>query len=416
MKILVVDDMEVNLELLEARLEGSGYEVTSAMNGVEALEILKTDSVDMIISDILMPKMDGYQFCRECKQSDTIRKIPFIFYTATYTDKKDEELALRMGADKFIRKPTERDEFMKIIEGVIGAAEAGKIEPKKPSLEEEEKEIVKLYSERLINKLEKKMLDLEREVSERKQAEERIKHLNLVLNSIRKVNQLSIQEKDTNRLLQGICDNLIENRGYYNAWIALLDDTGGLVATAEAGLGKDFLPIVEGLKKGKMIDCVKKAQMQQGIVVTKDPFSTCTDCPFAKRCRGRAGFTARLEHEGKIYGLLTVSVYRHLAEDKEEQSIIEEVAGDIGFALHNIEREKEQKQAEEELAKHREHLEEEVRKRTHELGSMVDAMAGRELRMVELKKVIKKLRAQMESAGMTPVADDPLMEMAPGKR
>jgi DNA-binding response OmpR family regulator len=77
----------------------------------------------------------------------------------------------------------------------------------------------------------------QREIAERKRAEERIAHLNAVLHAIRKINQLIIREKDRDRLLQGACDNLIETRGYHNAWIALLDESGGSVATAEAGLG-----------------------------------------------------------------------------------------------------------------------------------------------------------------------------------
>jgi len=83
-----------------------------------------------------------------------------------------------------------------------------------------------------------------------RQAEERIKHLNLVLYAIRSVNQLIAREKDRDRLLKGACDRLIETRGYYNAWIALLDESGGLVATAEAGLGEGaFLPLLERLKR-----------------------------------------------------------------------------------------------------------------------------------------------------------------------
>ncbi|GAG01316.1 unnamed protein product, partial [marine sediment metagenome] len=120
-------------------------------------------------------------------------------------------------------------------------------------------------------------------------------------------------------------------------------------ATVEAGLGKDFSPIAQRLKSGKMTDCVKKAQMQSEIVVTKDPPSTCNDCPLVKRYHGRAGFTARLEHDGKMYGLLIVSIPGDFAADEEEQSLFEEIAGDIGYALHNMELEEERKQAEETL-------------------------------------------------------------------
>jgi len=171
MKILIVDDSKENLYLLEALLKGNGYQIISATNGAEALEKLRADDFDMIISDILMPVMDGFKLCQECKRDEHLKGIFFVFYTATYVDEKDEELALSLGADKFIRKPIEPDEFMSIIKGLIRDAEADKSARRKP-VAKVEKDVLKLYSERLVNKLEKKVLDLETEIARRKQVEE----------------------------------------------------------------------------------------------------------------------------------------------------------------------------------------------------------------------------------------------------
>ena len=68
MKILIADDIAQNVYMLEYLLKGKGYEVATAANGIEALEKLKADDIDMVISDILMPGMDGFQLCRECKK------------------------------------------------------------------------------------------------------------------------------------------------------------------------------------------------------------------------------------------------------------------------------------------------------------------------------------------------------------
>lgn len=161
MKILIVDDIEENLYLLESLLKGSGYEVVAAKDGVEALDKLKEEPIDMIVSDILMPKIDGFQFCRECKKVDSLKKIPFIFYTATYTEKKDEEFALSLGAEKFIVKPQEPQVFLKILEEVIEEHKKGElISPKEPVKEEEI--YLAEYNKQLIRKLEKKVLDLEK--------------------------------------------------------------------------------------------------------------------------------------------------------------------------------------------------------------------------------------------------------------
>jgi PAS domain S-box-containing protein len=184
-------------------------------------------------------------------------------------------------------------------------------------------------------------VEIAQEITERKRSEEKIEHLNLVLSAIRNVNQLITRERDRNRLLQGACETLIETRGYHSAWIALLDESEGPVATAEAGLGKDFLPLGERLKRGELPDCGRRALRQSGGVVTEDPSTTCAACPLSSMYDGRGAVTIRLEHGGKVYGLLSVSIPRDLAADKEEQGLFEEVAGDIAFALHNIELEKE---------------------------------------------------------------------------
>jgi PAS domain S-box-containing protein len=186
------------------------------------------------------------------------------------------------------------------------------------------------------------------DITKRKRAEERLEHLNLVLRAIRRVNQLITRERDRDRLLQGACDALIETRGYYNAWIALLDEAGGLVTTAEAGLGEAFLPMVEWLKRGELTACRQRLS-QLGVVVTKDPPSACADCPLSASYRGRGAITARLEYGGKVYGLLSASIPAHLTADGEEQVLFEEVSRDIAFALHGIELEEERKRAEEAL-------------------------------------------------------------------
>ncbi|HPG39467.1 MAG TPA: PAS domain S-box protein [bacterium] len=171
MKILIVDDMKENLLLLNTLLTGFRHTVVQAMNGQEALQKLKNDSFDMIVSDILMPVMDGYELCQKCKSDPDLHQILFIFYTATYTDKEDEKYAMQLGADRFLIKPMDPGDFMTAIRSVAQKAEQHKIPHREPAISDIE--TIKKHRDRLLNKLGKKVDELNIEISERKKAEEK---------------------------------------------------------------------------------------------------------------------------------------------------------------------------------------------------------------------------------------------------
>ncbi len=181
MRILSADDKAENLYMLEALLRGHGHVVDSASNGLDALKLAERGVYDLIISDILMPRMDGFQLCRELKKDARLRHIPFIFYTATYTDPRDASFAYSLGADRFLVKPLEPEALIRELDQVI--SRKAPPTPAPESEPEDEAIYLKEYNARLVSKLEKKMLDLEaanrllqEDISERERtARERLK-------------------------------------------------------------------------------------------------------------------------------------------------------------------------------------------------------------------------------------------------
>ncbi|MEX2684884.1 MAG: response regulator [Candidatus Sigynarchaeota archaeon] len=180
--ILIVDDNEQNRYLLETMLGTAGFNVKSARNGVEALDLARKAPPDLIITDILMPVMDGFQLCRLWKMDDQLKHVPFIFYTATYTEPKDEQFALSLGADRFITKPQDPEVLFQMIQELLKEFNKGILIPARKLLGEE-MEILRKYNEVLFHKLEKKVMQLESEIAERKKAQESLARLNLELES-----------------------------------------------------------------------------------------------------------------------------------------------------------------------------------------------------------------------------------------
>ncbi|MBM3119063.1 MAG: PAS domain S-box protein [Chloroflexi bacterium] len=183
------------------------------------------------------------------------------------------------------------------------------------------------------------------DITERRRLEERIRHHNLVLRAIRNINQLIARGADRDSLLKGACDNFVKTRGYSDAWIVLLDDSGKFVTVAEAGLGKDFKPLVEQLRRGKLPDCARKALQRPDIVIIEDR-SSCADCSLAKAYEYGGRMSIRLGCGGKVYGLLSASRPSNITIDEEELALFDEIAGDIAFSLFSMEQQEERKKAE----------------------------------------------------------------------
>jgi PAS domain S-box-containing protein len=159
-RILIADDNEQNLYLLQTLLTSKGHEVTKATNGAEALEKARRDPPEMLVTDVLMPVMDGFTLCRHWKADERLQHIPVVFHTASYTDLKDEQLARRLGAARTIIKPVAPIALVDALEEVLAERERGKPVAAADPIRDETV-YLREYNQALIRQLEGKMEQLE---------------------------------------------------------------------------------------------------------------------------------------------------------------------------------------------------------------------------------------------------------------
>ena len=347
MKILVVDDTKQNRHILRKLLIGYGYSVDTVRNGVEALLKARESPPDLIITDVLMPQMDGFQLCRTLKSDEDLKSIPVLLYSATYTHNKSRELALDIGAAGYITKPIEPDKFIKIIEETFEKYGTGEVKP--PAKPLEEPVYGKGDSEQLMHKIGAKMPDPG-------SPDARIEYLNSVRGAIENVNRLIVTEKDRDSLLQKSCDALVEVQGYDAAWIGLLQDDEDFVTVKCSGFAEDVSRFYEDVMGWIHSPCIRNTLAQNDMFTIVDNSEECVDCAPDSACTGKESAIFRLDHAGRLFGLLVISLVMRrwhsqdrastpsaladVAADDEEESLLKEVASDLAFALHDMEMEK----------------------------------------------------------------------------
>jgi signal transduction histidine kinase/two-component SAPR family response regulator len=203
MNVLIVDDQAVNQKLLHATLEAEGHTVAEAADGVEALQLLESQHTDAVISDILMPRMDGYRLCSEVRKRKEFEHLPFIHYTATYTSPSDEKLSSDLGADVFLRKPAPAEEIIGALRRVTCKGHKVRATSAIP-----ESDVMKEYSERLVSKLEEKV-EAVKAVNVRL-GEEIAEHMR-VENELRSAREEGRQAKEEAERANGAKDSFLAN-------------------------------------------------------------------------------------------------------------------------------------------------------------------------------------------------------------
>lgn len=246
MKVLVVDDNKNDRTMLNELLSSRNYAITEACNGIEALQSVGTSKPDIIISDIMMPGMDGFTLLRELKKSSYTIDIPFVFYTAHYVSEKDSDLASKLGASRFILKPANLMDLLEEIEAVLREYEAGSIKPVK-SLINKEEEYLKQYSERIISKLEEKILQLEQEINERRWAFE----------------ELAKAQNELENIMECIPDIIyaLDLDGKLIKWNRRLTEATGLLGNRV--MGRPILDLIAEKDRSKMAEAISTA-MEKG--------------------------------------------------------------------------------------------------------------------------------------------------------
>lgn len=321
-KLLIVDDRQQDLYLLQVLLSSNGYELELASNGAEALELARRAPPDMIISDILMPVMDGFSLCRACKEDDGLKDIPFIFYTATYTDVKDEDFAMSLGAERFIVKPTEPYKFLALLRETIEAHAAGKVAaPRKPL--EEVTEYYKKYNATLIRKLESKMLQLQ-------QAHQRLAILYQASNELATLKSTSELVMTALRASIGSVDFAQAIYFHYDekqGQLYLLDAVGisgqTLAAYQEQG------PFALGEERG-LVGLV--AQTRQPLII---PDTTHEARWISVDVNIRSALLVPVVHEQHLLGVIAVLSKQAKDYDEEDAHNLSTLANNLAIAIEN---------------------------------------------------------------------------------
>ena len=159
-RIMIVDDNEQHLNLLQILFETHDFEVNSARNGAEALERARENPPEVVVTDILMPVMDGFSLCRIWKSDDQLKEIPLVFYTGTFIDPEDKNFAVSLGAERFIVKPEEPEALVEIVQDVINEIQSSRVSTLAQHVQEDDA-YYREYNEALIRKLEDKVVELE---------------------------------------------------------------------------------------------------------------------------------------------------------------------------------------------------------------------------------------------------------------
>jgi len=342
-RVLVVDDKDENLYYLEALFKGHGHAVTTARHGAEALVKARQEAPDIVVSDLLMPVMDGYTLLRQWKLDDRLAPIPFVVYTAAYTEIEDEQLALQLGAAAFILKPCEPEVFIAKIAEVLARGPGADTEPPVPP-PGADGDLMAMYSSTLVRKLEQKTLQLEEANRALQESAQRIRRLNRVYAVLSQINALIVRAGDRRELFEEACRIAVVGGGFRMSMIAVLDpQTRRIAPVASAGKDEGLLDAVRRVlasEEDAPRSLVARVMRDRTALVIND--IAHDDRLLLSGDYASAGVRSLvvlpLLVAGEAVGVLALYAGEVGYFHDEEMKLLDELAGDVAFAIDHIDK------------------------------------------------------------------------------
>jgi len=294
-KILIADDHRANREALSALLEVAGHYVLSASDGEQALKLAREHGPELVISDVLMPNMDGYELTRRLKLEPATAGISVMFYTAYFGGQDAKSLAEALGVARVLVKPADNEAILAAVSEVLAA--------RPPAPADAAADLDREHLRLMVDQLLEKTSALEAQ-------QKRVERLNRTLAMLSSINALIVRADDRHALLDEACRIAIEKGGFRLAAIGIADRSRRLTLAARAGDG-DPQRELERLRPGTQAMIWNDAQagsfVALPLIVNDEPA-----------------------------GVLLLYARVRDFFDEEEMRLLHELAGDISFALHPL--------------------------------------------------------------------------------
>jgi diguanylate cyclase (GGDEF)-like protein len=309
--ILIADDNRANREALGSLLEVAGYEVSMAADGWEALMKAREERPALVISDVLMPRMDGYELARRLREDPALQSVGLIFYTAYFGEQGAKDLAQAHGVGRVLVKPSDNDVILRAVSEVLGSR------PVSPAVSSER--LDRDHLRVMVDQLLQKTATLETQ-------QRKIERLNRTLAMLSAVNALIVRAQDRQGLLDESCRIAVETGGFGFAAVGLPDKASQAIQPVAA--------------------CGEGSTDPQMAKFPAEPtFIVCNDIESAGMAAGREGALSRgfmsytvlpLVASGEPVGALLLYAKQRGFFDEDEMRLLHELAGDISFALHHL--------------------------------------------------------------------------------
>src|SRR5690348_11365342 len=228
--VLIADDDAAVRQLLSAVLRPQGHTIIEAGNGEQALELAGSENPELIVSDLMMPAMDGYELVRRLRIEPRTAQTPVIFLTAEYDEGDATELARAAGVTRVLRKPCKPADVLEAVDHALG--ESPRTDPNAITGSYGVRH-VRLMTDKLTrqaeelraanSRLELHAARLEEEVAERKRAAEELGHLNRLHPTVSNINGVILRVHERDRLFEEACRMAVEHGKFRFAWIGLTD-------------------------------------------------------------------------------------------------------------------------------------------------------------------------------------------------